>query len=62
VPAPLGIGTVELDDGSQVKGFICEAWVAEAAKRGSDRVRDITPLGSWLTFLEERAREEGPKA
>ncbi len=28
VPPPLGIGTVKLDDGSSVKGFICEGWVA----------------------------------
>lgn len=56
IPAPLGIGTVELDDGSEVKGFICEAWVAEAARRGSDRVSDITDLGSWLTFIEKQQR------
>ena len=54
IPAPLGIGTVELDDGSEVKGFICEAWVAEAARRNSDRVADITDLGSWLTFIEKQ--------
>ena len=30
VPAPLGIGTVLLEDGSSVKGFICEGWVAVA--------------------------------
>ena len=28
VPPPLGIGTVKLEDGSAVKGFICEGWVA----------------------------------
>lgn len=28
VPPPLGIGTVKLEDGSSVKGFICEGWVA----------------------------------
>lgn len=28
VPPPLGIGTVKLEDGGSVKGFICEGWVA----------------------------------
>lgn len=54
VPAPLGIGTVDLDDGTQVKGFICEAWVAEAATNGDSRVEDITHLGSWLQYLSLR--------
>ena len=40
IPAPLGIGTIDLEDGSQVQGFICEAYAAEDAD-------DITSLGSW---------------
>jgi allophanate hydrolase len=52
VPPPLGIGTVDLEDGSTVHGFICEAWVGEAAAAGHDNVRDITHLGSWRRFLE----------
>lgn len=28
VPPPLGIGTVKLEDGGSVNGFICEGWVA----------------------------------
>ena len=52
VPAPLGIGTVDLEDGSQVKGFICEAWVGEAATAGQPNIVDITHLGSWLKFIE----------
>ncbi len=28
VPPPLAIGTVKLEDGSSVKGFVCEGWVA----------------------------------
>jgi allophanate hydrolase len=44
VPAPLGIGTVELADGSAVKGFICEpAGLASAA--------DITHHGGWAAYL-----------
>lgn len=33
VPPPLGIGTVKLEDGSSVKGFICEGWVAGARQK-----------------------------
>ncbi|WP_428945129.1 allophanate hydrolase [Pantoea sp. FN060301] len=50
IPAPLGIGTLELIDGRLVKGFICEpAVLAEA--------RDITDFGGWRNWL---ARKETP--
>lgn len=29
VPPPLALGTVQLEDGAAVKGFICEGHVAE---------------------------------
>jgi len=51
IPAPLGIGTVELEDGDQARGFLCEAY----ATRGA---REITALGSWRAYVAERA----PKA
>lgn len=44
IPAPLGIGTVQLDDGSGVLGFVCEAYAAAQA-------RDITHHGGWRAFL-----------
>jgi allophanate hydrolase len=44
VPAPLCIGTVELDDGTSVKGFLCEA-------RAIARAREITDLGGWRAYL-----------
>ena len=44
VPAPLGIGTLELADGSWVKGFICEPGALAAAD-------DITAFGGWRTYL-----------
>lgn len=44
VPPPLGIGTLTLANGEQVKGFICEAIGAEGAQ-------DITALASWRLFL-----------
>ena len=44
VPAPLGIGSVELADGSVVKGFVCEPFAVEAAT-------EITSLGGWRAYL-----------
>jgi allophanate hydrolase len=50
VPAPLGIGTVELSDGTWHKGFICEPWALENAV-------EITAFGGWRAWL---ARQENP--
>jgi allophanate hydrolase len=44
IPAPLGIGSIELEDGSRVKGFLCEAHATKAA-------HDITEFGGWRTYL-----------
>ncbi len=44
IPAPLGIGTMELADGSSVKGFICEP-------SALDHARDITGYGGWSAYL-----------
>ncbi|BCM89750.1 allophanate hydrolase [Abditibacteriota bacterium] len=44
IPSPLGIGTVELEDGSKVQGFVCEAVAAEGAE-------DITEFGGWRSWL-----------
>ena len=44
IPSPLAIGTVWLDDGRSVQGFICEAWATAGAT-------DITRHGSWRAFL-----------
>jgi allophanate hydrolase len=48
IPAPLGIGTIELEDGSFVQGFVCEALATEQAT-------DITHFGGWRAFLAARA-------
>jgi allophanate hydrolase len=48
VPAPLCLGTVELEDGSTVLGFLCE----ELATRGQP---DITALGGWRAHLRSVA-------
>jgi len=44
IPAPLGIGTLTLRDGREVKGFICEP-------RGLIGARDITVFGGWRAYL-----------
>ena len=50
IPAPLGIGTLTLADGREVKGFICESWATDGA-------RDITEFGGWRAFMAaERAQ------
>ncbi|ASA24806.1 allophanate hydrolase [Paenibacillus donghaensis] len=40
IPAPLGMGKVELQDGLEIPGFVCEAYAETEAE-------DITALGSW---------------
>ncbi len=44
VPPPLAIGTVELEDGSLVKGFVAEPRAITGAE-------DITALGGWRAFV-----------
>ncbi|HEY2024095.1 allophanate hydrolase [Paraburkholderia sp.] len=53
VPAPLGIGTVTLADGRQVKGFICEPY-------GLHGARDITELGGWAAWLASQRAAAAP--
>lgn len=48
IPAPLGLGKVELADGRFVTGFMCEA----AAIEGAD---NITGLGSWRKYMADSA-------
>jgi len=44
IPAPLGLGRLQLIDGSQVQGFICEAVAVQGAP-------DITAFGGWRAYL-----------
>ena len=46
VPAPLSIGTLELDGGRSVKGFLVEAEAVAGA-------RDISSYGGWRAFMTE---------
>ena len=47
VPAPLGIGNVQLSDGSWVKGFICEGYALEDAT-------DISHFGGWRDYIQSQ--------
>ena len=44
IPAPLGIGTIELEGGERVRGFLCESYATDGAV-------DITELGGWRAYL-----------
>jgi allophanate hydrolase len=48
VPPPLSIGTVLLEGGRPVKGFLCEQHAVEAAQ-------DISHYGGWRTYLAQTA-------
>jgi allophanate hydrolase len=48
IPPPLGLGSVELADGSWVKGFICEGHALAGAQ-------DVTHHGGWRAYVANRA-------
>jgi len=48
VPAPLAIGTVSLEDGTTVKGFVAEPRALAGAT-------DITHLGGWRAYIASLA-------
>jgi allophanate hydrolase len=45
IPAPLGVGTLELQDGATSLGFICEGYAAHTGV-------DISGYGGWRGYLE----------
>jgi allophanate hydrolase len=45
VPAPLCIGSVELEDGARVSGFLCEPHAILGA-------REISSFGGWRAFRQ----------
>ncbi len=47
IPAPLGIGKVELDDGTVVSGFLCEAHAIAGA-------REVTDMGGWRAYIRSK--------
>ena len=50
IPAPLGIGSIQLAGGREVKGFLCEAVAARDAV-------DITSYGGWRRYREAATRK-----
>jgi allophanate hydrolase len=48
IPSPLGIGTVQLEDGTSAKGFLVEPIGLEGAT-------DISDLGGWRAYLSAKA-------
>ncbi len=47
IPAPLGIGTISLADGTAAKGFLAEATALKGAV-------DITNHGGWRAYVEDK--------
>lgn len=47
IPSPLGLGKVELMDGSQVVGFICEP-------NGIKGAKNISHTGGWRNWMKQR--------
>ena len=58
IPRPLGIGTLTLESGADVKGFLCEPI-------GTLGAEDVTAFGGWRAYLNslssspERTKELG---
>jgi allophanate hydrolase len=47
IPSPLGLGKVELADGSWVTSFICEGYALEGAT-------DVTHHGGWRAYVASK--------
>jgi len=54
IPSPLGLGTVELNDGAKATGFLCEQIATEQAE-------DITQSGGWRAHLQSLNTKTHPK-
>jgi allophanate hydrolase len=50
IPAPLGIGTVRLADGTAPKGFLVEP-------EGLAEAQDISDLGGWRAYIASQAKD-----
>jgi allophanate hydrolase len=53
VPSPLSLGTLQLQDGTAVHGFLCEPWALHGAT-------DISASGGWRAYLAQRAAAAAP--
>jgi allophanate hydrolase len=50
IPAPLGLGKIELDSGALVTGFLCEGYASQGAT-------DITGYGGWRDYVKAVVQE-----
>jgi len=48
IRSPLGIGSIELEDGTWVQGFLGESWAVQGAE-------EISRFGGWRAWLGSRA-------
>jgi allophanate hydrolase len=55
IPSPLGLGSIELADGSSAHGFLCEATALADAL-------DISHLGGWRAHWAQRQQTTSPGA
>ncbi len=51
IPSPLGIGSISLSDGTEVKGFLVEAVAISGAA-------DITGYGGWRSYVEAGSQQK----
>jgi allophanate hydrolase len=51
IPAPLGIGTLQLAEGESVKGFLVESCAISGA-------RDVSDFGGWRAFMASLAQSK----
>ena len=51
IPAPLGIGTLELEGGGAVQGFLCEALATQGAQ-------DISHFGGWRRYIASLQQQQ----
>jgi allophanate hydrolase len=49
IPAPLGVGKIMLEDGTEASGFLCEQHAVKGAQ-------EITELGGWRAYVASRKR------
>jgi allophanate hydrolase len=47
IPAPLGVGKIQLDDGGEASGFLCEAHAVREAN-------EITEHGGWRAYVASK--------
>ena len=50
IPSPLGIGTVELEGGETLRGFVCEGYAVAGAE-------EVTQLGSWRVYVDKMSKK-----